>query len=158
MPLSISELRDQLKASLEELALWLGISRQRVHQYEIGDSYEGGEIGEKLRLLSSLVGKAEQNRAGNPWVNHDTLHQEATEWKDKQRARAGTTADELTYQLNEMVAEYEDGIKALDRMAHMLNNPECPQSRMPSRNQAMDSDDSTAGHEKNPAERPHGAG
>ncbi len=128
MAISIKKIRALLNISLDDLALILGLTRGRVHHFESGLSFESGPARDKLNLLSRLVREAQKSEEKNTWINHEDLSNEATAWLKTERHRAATTADELTYQLQEMKSAYSSYIKALDILAGIQQDPECPAS------------------------------
>lgn len=128
MPSSIREIRKQLGIRQDDLASLLGVTRGWVHQFESGIAPESKKTREELYLLQELIARAEEQQPGtNPWLDHATLSEAAEQWKSDERERAAVRAEEYHLRLQEMKDTYTQSMDALNLLAAMRNDPECPE-------------------------------
>ncbi len=125
MPVVIRKLRAQLRISLDDLGVYLGIVRSRVHAFEQGRAFERGEVREKLNLLAQLTSESQKSKVKNSWIDDKDLQDKASQWYQDQQRKSVTTAKEYGYRLKEMKDEYSAGLKALDLLEAIGNSPEC---------------------------------
>lgn len=126
MTTNIKKLREQLNLSLEDVGLYLGVNRSRVHHFESGLSEESGENLEKVQKLMALVKKHKASRDVNPWVDRKLQQLEARDWRDEKRRANKIRSKELTRALEEMKSNYDNALKSLDIMAAIVKDPTCP--------------------------------
>ncbi len=124
---SIKDLRSQLMISLDDLGRYLKLGRSRVHDFEIGNANERGENMEKLHLLNNLLRKSKNSSLKNQWINDEFLKREAEDWLNGRYRRAAIDVEILKLRLLDMKADYNSCLRALDTMARISDDPECPQ-------------------------------
>lgn len=120
------ELRKLFQLSQADLAILINRSQVIVSQYETGERSETAELYGRLREFCALFEVPADLEKSNPWIDTDSLEQEAETWRLREKEYLEAMIWRLGKKLSKMEEVYRKGLRALNLYGQIQANPDTP--------------------------------